>query len=125
MEGESRSPRITHLSWGHIEVEGGAAPYKDVKLFPGGSREWDWSETGTEHSRGIQPTDVEELLEYGATVVVLSRGMYERLGVPRETLELLADRGVTAHVLQTEQAVELYNELAERERVGGLFHTTC
>jgi hypothetical protein len=125
MEGESRSPRITHLSWGRIEVEGGSAPYKDVKLFPGGSREWDWSETGTEHSRGIQPADVEELLEYGATVVVLSRGMYERLGVPRETLELLADRGIKAHVLQTEKAVELYNELAGRERVAGLFHTTC
>lgn len=122
---EGRSPRIIHLSWGRIEVEGGAVPYKDVKLFPGGSREWDWSETGTEHSRGIQPADVEELLEHGATVVVLSRGMYERLGVSRETLELLADRGITAHVLQTDKAVELYNELAERERVGGLFHTTC
>ncbi|NIN70644.1 MAG: hypothetical protein GTO46_01665, partial [Gemmatimonadetes bacterium] len=114
MEGERHSPRITHLSWGRIEVEGAAAPYKDVKLFPGGSREWDWSETGTEHSRGIQPADVDELLEHGATVVVLSRGMYERLAVPRETLELLADRGITAHVLQTEKAVELYNELAER-----------
>jgi hypothetical protein len=125
MEGESRSPRITHLAWGRIEVEGGAGPYKDVKLFPGGSREWDWSETGTEHSRGIQPADLEELLEHGATVVVLSRGMYERLGVPRETLELLADRGITVHVLQTDKAVELYNELAESERVGGLFHTTC
>jgi hypothetical protein len=68
---------------------------------------------------------VEELLEHGATVVVLSRGVYERLGVSRETLELLADRGITAHVLQTEKAVELYNELAQFERVGGLFHTTC
>jgi hypothetical protein len=125
MEGESRSPRITHLSWGRIEVEGAAAPYKDAKLFPGGSREWDWSETGTDHSRGIQLADVEELLEHGATVVVLSRGMYERLGVPGETLKLLADRGITAHVLQTEKAVELYNELAGRERVGGLIHTTC
>lgn len=113
------------FSWGRIEVEGAAAPYKDAKLFPGGSRQWDWSETGTDHSNGIQPADVEELLEHGATVVVLSRGMYERLGVPGETLELLADRGIAAHVLQTEKAVELYNELAARERVGGLFHTTC
>jgi hypothetical protein len=125
MERESRSPRITHLAWGCIEVEGGTAPYKDAKLFPGGSREWDWGETGTDHSGGIRPADVEELLEHGATVVVLSRGVYDRLGVSRETLELLADRGITAHVLQTEKAVELYNELAQFERVGGLFHTTC
>jgi len=125
MEGENRSPRVTHLSWGRIEVEGGAAPYKDAKLFPGGSREWDWTETGTEHSPGIQPADLEELLEHGTSVVVLSSGMHGRLSVARETLELLADRGITAHVLQTERAVELYNELAGRERVGGLFHTTC
>jgi hypothetical protein len=125
MEAEDRSPRVTHLSWGRIEIDGSSTAYKDVKLFPGGARGWDWSETGTEHSGGIQPADVEELLEHGATVVVLAIGIYERLGVPRATLELLADRGVTAHVLQTEKAVELYNELAESERVGGLFHTTC
>jgi hypothetical protein len=41
------SPQITHVSWGRLEVEGKAEPYKDAKLFPGGSREWDWRETGT------------------------------------------------------------------------------
>ncbi|UCC73706.1 MAG: Mth938-like domain-containing protein [Gemmatimonadota bacterium] len=125
MEKGERSPRITRVSWGCIELEGREAAYKDAKLFPGGSREWDWRETGTEHAPGIQPADVEELLEHRATVVVLSKGMYERLGVMRETLDLLTARGVTAHVLQTEEAVGLYNELRETERVGGLFHTTC
>ena len=48
-------------------------PYKDAKLFPGGSREWNWRETGTEHVPGIQPADVQELLDHGAKVVVLSR----------------------------------------------------
>jgi hypothetical protein len=37
----------------------------------------------------------------------------------------LKERGVAAHVLPTTQAVDLYNELAEKEPVGGLFHTTC
>ena len=39
----SRSPFITNLRWGQIEVEGQG--YKDAKLFPGGSREWDWRKT--------------------------------------------------------------------------------
>src|SRR6516162_2220457 len=68
-----RSPQITHASWGRLEVEGKAKPYKDVKLFPGGSREWNWRETGTVHVPGIQPADVQELLDHGAKVVVLSR----------------------------------------------------
>ena len=120
-----RSPRITGLSWGRLEVEGSDAPYKDAKLYPGGSREWDWNETGTSHSPGVQIADVEELLDAGAEVVVLSRGMVGRLQVPEETVEALEERGVDVHVLRTEGAAERYNELAEEERVGGLFHSTC
>ena len=120
----TRSPRIARVSWGRLEVEGYSI-FKDAKLFPGGARAWDWRETGTGHVPGIQPADVEELLEHGASVVVLSRGMTGRLQVAPETLQLLKDRGVIGHVLGTEEAVKTYNELSETELVGGLFHTTC
>src|SRR2546426_10551617 len=66
MKNQHRSPRIKHVSWGRLEVEGKAEPYKDAKLFPGGSREWNWRESGTEHSPGIQPADVQELLDHSA-----------------------------------------------------------
>ncbi len=124
MEHQRRSPRITHLRWGRLEIEGGDV-FKDAKLFPGGAGEWDWNETGTHHVPGIRPADVQELLEHGATVVVLSKGVYERLGVCAQTLAMLKNQGVAAHVLQTERAVELYNDLREIEPVGGLFHSTC
>ena len=123
MERTAYSPRITRLSWGSLDVENNS--FKDAKLFPGGSREWDWNETGTRHVPGIQPADVEELLEHGATVLVLSKGFHERLGVCRETLRMLEDKGVSVHIEQTEGAVRLYNELREHERVGALIHSTC
>ena len=123
MEREVRSPRITNLAWGRLEVEGGI--FKDAKLFPGGARAWDWNETGTRHEPGIQPGDVEELLERGITAVVLSKGFYGRLGVTPEALRMLEDRGVAAHVRQTEEAIELYNELRETQKVGALIHSTC
>jgi hypothetical protein len=125
VKNENRSPRINHVSWGRLEVEGRAEPYKDAKLFPGGSREWNWRETGTNHVPGIQQADVQELLDHGAKIVVLSRGMKECLEVPRETLEFLKERQIPAHVLPTVDAAKLYNQLAEKEPVGGLFHTTC
>jgi hypothetical protein len=125
MERTNRSPRIQHVSWGRLEVEGKAEPYKDAKLFPGGSREWNWRETGMSHRPGIQIVDVQELLEHGSKVVVLSRGMAECLHVPRETLDFLKERQIPVHVLPTQQAVPLYNKLAQSEAVGGLFHTTC
>ena len=98
---------------------------KDAKLFPGGSREWNWRETNTEHVPGIQVADVQELLEHGAKVVVLSRGMKKCLKVPAKTLNLLKEKQIETHVLPTAEAVKLYNRLAETSPVGGLFHTTC
>ena len=121
---DSNSPRISHLSWGHIEVEG-HPPFKDAKIFPGGAREWDWRETGTRHVPGIQPADVQELIEHGARAVVLSRGIWERLQVCPETVEVLDKSGIQIEVLQTEEAVERFNELRENMPVGGLFHSTC
>jgi hypothetical protein len=125
MERTNRSLRIQHVSWGRLEVEGKTEPYKDAKLFPGGSRDWNWRETGTAHRPGIQIADVQELLEHGSKVVVLSRGMAERLHAPRETLDFLKERQIAVHVLPTQHAVPLYNKLAQSEAVGGLFHTTC
>jgi hypothetical protein len=123
-QAELNSPRISSLSWGHIEVEG-YPPFKDVKIFPGGAREWDWRETRTRHVPGIQPADVQELIEHGARAVVLSKGIWKRLQVCPETLEVLAKNGIQVEVLQTEDAVERFNELRDSIAVGGLFHSTC
>lgn len=120
----SRTPEITDLSWGRLEIDGGRS-FKDAKLYPGGAREWDWRETGTSHTPGIQPADVEELLEHGAATIVLARGVWGRLQVRPETLARLAQAGATVHVLKTKEAVRLFNELRDHEPVGGLFHTTC
>ena len=123
-DAKMRSPRITTLAWGKIEVEG-AGTFRDAKLFPGGARAWDWRETGTEHTPGVQPADVRELLDRGATTIVLSQGMLKRLEICPETLKLLKQQGVGVHVLATQDAVDLYNDLRKTEQVAGLFHTTC
>jgi hypothetical protein len=119
----SASPRVKAASWGRLEV--GDESYKDAKLFPGGSREWDWNETGTRHEPGVGPADVEELLANGAAVVIFGTGFYGRLRVREETREMLGERGVAVHVLQTEEAVGLYNELRDTEMAGALIHSTC
>lgn len=124
MSEKTRSPRVLAVAWGRMEVDGIGAG-KDFKLYPGGGREWDWNETGTSHSPGTQPADVEELLAHGATVVVLSLGMNRRLQVDPRTLDYLARRSVTVHVTETREAVRIYNDLARDVPVGGLFHSTC
>jgi len=119
------SPQITELSWGRMVVAGlGTA--KDFKLWPGGGREWDWSETGTRHVPGIPPADTAALLDNGCSSIVLTRGMLLRLRTCAETLRRLEEAGIAVHVEETRKAASLYNELAARgDAVGGLFHSTC
>lgn len=124
MNSNLKSPRITDYSWGRLVVDGQNS-YKDAKLFPGGSRKWDWNETGTRHNPGIQPADVKELLDHGATVVVLSKGVQNALSVRSDTLKMLKKNGIAVHVHQTDTAIRVYNDLRKSEAVGGLFHTTC
>jgi hypothetical protein len=123
MDRTTNSPRITRLSWGRLETEDGA--FKDARLYPGGAEEWDWNETGTSHDPGIQPADVELLLERGATVIVLARGFHERLSVAPETHRMLEEKDIPVHVVQTEEAADLYGKLRETENVGALIHSTC
>jgi len=82
------SPIISRAEWGKIEINDSLI-YKDVKCFPGGSREWDWNETGTRHTPGIQLADIEELLEKEAEVLVLSMGYRCRLKTDSRTIEFL------------------------------------
>jgi hypothetical protein len=120
-----QSPHINNLSWGHIEVDGFGSG-KDFKLYPGGGRAWDWGETNTRHVPGIQPTDVEELVENGAEVVILSRGILLRLQVCPETISYLENAGIEFHIMETKLGAEFYNHLVKQNiLVGGLFHSTC
>lgn len=120
-----QAPEILDCQWGALRIAGVGA-FKDAKLWPGGAREWDWNETGTRHEPGIQPTDVRELLERGATTIVLSRGVLSMLQVRPETLRELEAAQVTALVLPTPEAVQTYNRLvADGVAVGALIHSTC
>ena len=122
---ELRSPSINHISWGRMEVDG-VGVGKDFKLWPGGGREWDWRETDTHHVPGIQPTDIEELLDKGSQAIVLSRGMWLALQTCQETIKLLDEKHIPVHIAETKAAAEIYNDLvADGQAVGGLFHSTC
>lgn len=117
-------PAIDDDGWGHITVAG--RTYKDVKLWPGGARTWDWSEHGTDHAGGIQPGDVRELLDNGADHVLLSRGRQRRLQIARATTDLLTHAGATHEILDTGAAISRYVALRDGGvAVGALIHTTC
>jgi hypothetical protein len=120
--------QITHLSWGKMEVttNGQIYHFKDCKVWPGGAKEWDWNITGIRHQPGIQPTDIEEILNQDVEVLILTRGMELRLHTCPETEALLQSRGIEYHIEETKEAVKLFNQLVEEgKKVAGIFHSTC
>lgn len=123
MSSKTISPEITSLSWGCIKTKDNR--YKDAKLYPGGSQEWDWTETGTKHVPGIQPADVQELLDHGAKIIILSKGINKRLQTSDQTIRFLKNNDYAYFILQTEKAVEKYNSLCNTQPVGALIHSTC
>jgi hypothetical protein len=119
------SPVITKCEWGQIAVKG-LGEFKDVKLWPGGGRAWDWSETDTHHCPGTQMADVQELLDNGAEVLVLSRGALWKLHISLDLFDTIIDKQIPVYIGETNQAVDVYNEWAlDGVKVGGLFHSTC
>jgi len=119
------SPLVRDDGWGFVDVEG-LGRLRDAKLWPGGGRGWDWTETGTHHRPGIQPADVTELLDHHPEVVVLSRGRELRLETTSEVLSLLAEGEVEVVRDETGAAIAEYNRLAAAgHRVAALLHSTC
>jgi hypothetical protein len=122
---EVSSPRVETSSWGQIVVQG-LGQFRDVKLWPGGGRAWDWNETGTCHRPGIQPSDVEELLAHSPELIVLSRGRQLQLQTAPETLALLEQHHIAVVQEETSMAIEAYNRSAQSGgRVAALIHSTC
>ena len=94
---------VTKLAWGEMEVTIGEQRlhFKDCKVWPGGAREWQWGETGTHHTPGIQPGDIEELLKHDVEFVILTRGQLGRLDVSPETRDFLQKQGVEYRIERT------------------------
>ena len=125
--------QVSKFSWDHTEVtdkHNKTRTYHDCKIWSCGdvfgSKEWDWRLTDTHHKPGVQIADAEELLNYGIDILILSRGVRLVLQVPDATIDYFRERGLTVYVLQSQTAVDKFNELSEAgKKVGLLLHSTC
>lgn len=126
-EETTSNPIITHFEWGKVVVNFAhlQSTFKDCKLSPKGAQAWNWKEFNTQHVPGIQIKDLQSIINE-SDIVILSRGVDLVLQVKPETLDYLKQVGKEVYVLQSEEAVKLYNQLAsQNKKVGMLLHSTC
>lgn len=120
-------PTILESDWGsiRINVTDETKQYKDVKLYPGGARAWDWTETDTHHQPGIQPADAKELIDHNAQYILFSRGRLKKLHTADETQKWLREQDIPFEILETGELIQRYQELKNTKALGALIHTTC
>lgn len=127
------APIITKAIWGQIDTQSTTEQKalltnfsaRDLKIWPTGTKAWDWNQTGTRHNPGIQPADMEEFLQ-NVDIVILTRGVQSVLQVPQATIDYAIAQGKTVLIGETPVMIDVYNSLVKQgKRVGGLFHSTC
>lgn len=121
----NRNKIIDRIEWGNITVKADSFSFKDVIIHNDSVEEWDWKKTGTKHDPGIQIADLIQIIDK-IDHIVLSTGFKNQLRVQDNTLNYIKFKKKNYYVLNTEEAVKKYNQLARAgHRVGALIHSTC
>ena len=119
------------ISWGNITIKTDKQTknFKDAMVWPGGCCEWDWKKDGTRHSPGITLKAVKTLYDKGATYIILSKGVHNKLKLSKKALEFLNDMkrifGIPYFYLNSMYCANVYNAQSKKYKVGMLLHSTC
>ena len=109
---------IEEYSFGSMKIDGQTYE-NDLKIFPDGIRPDWWREEG--HT--WQSEDIKDVLNYDPELVIIGQGHSSRMKLSKEVIRVLEDEGIEFIALNTQKAVEEFNNASGR--VVGLFHLTC
>jgi hypothetical protein len=113
--------KISNYSFGHIEVDG-LAYSSDVVITPEGVQDGWWRKEG--HNLAIE--DLDRVIAAKPDTLIVGCGYYGRMQVPAITRSFLTGRGIRLEVVQTSEAVEVFNKLQQKyARVVAALHLTC
>ena len=116
----SDGPAINHFSFSKMVVDGKEFTDMDVAIFPDGN-------VGVWQIRQVHvvtAVDIEMMIGADTRVLIIGTGTSGVSEVTEEAIAFIKAKGVDVHVLETPEAVELFNSL---KKVGmtAVFHTGC
>jgi len=103
-------------------VIGGNSYAKDVIIYPDGSILSPWW-----RNRGhvLEATDLKELIASKPDIIICGTGAMGVMRPAPALKEHLEARNIDFIAKKSSNAVETYNQLSGKKRVGGCFHLTC
>lgn len=114
--------RVDSYSFGQIVVAGRKYT-NDVIIFPGRVKDNWWRDRG----HLLQVEDLDEVFEFQPEVLVVGKGAHGKMEIDRAVRDKLEEIGIELRAAETNEAVEIYNVLAEDERKDAVaaLHLTC
>ena len=112
---------IDTCSFGSIVVDGKKYT-TDLIIYPDGNVKDSWRRKS---GHKLSSDDISELIESEPAVIIAGTGVNGLMKSQKELERLLHQKGIKFIPASNQKAVELYNELSLKKRVGACFHLTC
>ena len=115
----SKGPAITSYSFGKMIIDG-KTYINELQILPTGIVK-KWS-PGDPHY--ILPIDIEEIVNSSIKTLIIGNGANGEAAIPDETVKFIKEKNIKVHIMNTHEAVKLFNESA-KEAMGAIFHLNC
>jgi hypothetical protein len=111
---------IDAYNFGKIVIDGTTFT-SDVIIYPDRIEDQWWRKDG----HVLLRTDVEAIIKEQPEVMIIGTGKYGVMKVPEQTRRYIESKGIKMFAEPTEQACELYNQIAQEKRTIAALHLTC
>lgn len=112
---------IDRCEFGSIVIDGKEYG-SDLIIYPDGHVDEPWLRKA---GHRLSSDDIDNLIKSEPEVIIAGTGVSGLMKPDRELEKLLHQRGIKFLPAPNMKAMELYNELCPRKRVGACFHLTC
>jgi len=116
-----KSLRIDSCSFGSIVINGKEYA-SDLIIYPDGHVKDSWRRK-TGHKLSID--DIGGLIESEPEVIIAGTGVSGLVRPEKELEKMLSEKDIGFIPAPNQKAIELYNELISKKRVGACFHLAC
>jgi hypothetical protein len=113
--------RIDTFTFGRIVIDG-RERRSDVVIYPDGRVQDSW---WREEGHRLSLTDLAPVIESAPEILIAGTGCDGLLQPDGSLAGVLARRGIEFIAAPTDEAVQLYNDLAPRRKVAACLHLTC
>ena len=112
---------IESFAFGFIVING-KRYHSDLVIYPNGHVEDLWRRKA---GHILSTSDIEGLIESEPEVIVAGTGINGLMKPEKRLQELLNKKGIQFIPKPNQEAIQAFNELVSKSRVGACFHLTC